>query len=1428
MENRKLIKFLIPIFMLGFFIVNINNVFAYDIETHAYLTSEIFDFYNKNFFNQKISDELKNYLIDGSRREDDPIRWMNHFFDPVYNRGLTVDPKIFSVKDIASVSLVNTATFGSKWLSLKEWAQDKNNQNKFKYAPVIATILSSLQSNKIQKYFSTSDFTWDAAINYWINDDKEMAMFTLGHILHLVEDASVPDHTRNDPHPGDSPYELYTQQFTLDNKDNSLEKRLNNKNPFILDNLNYYFDELAKYSNNNFYSKDTIGIQSGYKLPEMDYLKKDGDYYYAVKENKDGNYYLFLYKNYKNSLIIESKNNIVLKLDDENKVINDYWSRLSTKSIQYGAGVVNLFFQEVEKAKNDQNFSRQPEKSFLNKTVDAVKNVFASAVSSISLIISSGNNIQQLSADVNKIITKNFQENISENKDVVIPIEIKNQTIENSKIIEQQTQQIQEVQQIITKPKEEIKIQQTIQKIEKTIQNNQATSSQTTNTQIASNKIVFKYTGNSGSGSSYSSGGSSSGNSGSASVPSAPKTYPKILINEIQLSSTLSVHEEFVELYNPNDASVDLTDWYIQKETKSGTSSISTFASNNLFFGKIIGAKSFLLIAHPSSTFNYDIAADYGISDNNTLVIKNPNGEIVDKVGWGTANDCEGPPAGGCASNPLDGQSIQRKIQSENFIDTDNNAQDFEIQTCPSPKTQTNADCTQTNAETATSTSTETAATSTISHLVISEIYPDKTGNNFDFVELYNPTNSSVELKNYSLKIRKESATSTSSLSSFSSSHTIAAKSFFLVGLDNYGSSTYSTADILRTSHSLFTSTSSIVYLMDNNAVIDEVAYNPSSSNLSNGQSLERKAYSTSTIDLMTTGEHRFFGNEYDTNSADDFVLRNSAEPQNSQNFPEPRSAPTIPQNFNIQYNSDTMSLDLSWDTSQDYNNSTSTIIYKIIDISVASTTFSETETTSTTHSFPINETGRDYNFSIQAFDGEGLSSATSSASISIPYSTLIIARQSDKSISEQGTGNGQFYQYLGNGLLGFPKNITFHAKFLSGSNNPAHYFEAVFWQSDSPDYANLTQVSSNICYRDSIYGPENNCPDFGFQYDIDKDYIIPVQQNFVFDPSKYYKVKFYTFQATAVFYGSSDVDSYKYGKTARDNSNGNETDSSAIKDLYFKIEATAPIEIPASIFESVPQNFEVDYSVDTLELSLTWDKPRYFDENSPALTYEIIDTESILPEINTSTTSTIITINEVGKKYKFSIQAFDGDGNSTIEAESKEIFIPYSLLSQFIIAQQPDYSVSEIGTGNGEFYQTIGNNISGELGAIAVKAGPPGHYILIWAFQYNDSNYSIPENILEIAFCTANPQIYPGPLCSDYYVVSDTITVPAKNDFVFNPEKYYKLYFQTFQSRSTFYGSPDADSYPNGQSTKNSGGMEIPTSPIQDVYFKILSSTVL
>jgi PKD repeat protein len=58
---------------------------------------------------------------------------------------------------------------------------------------------------------------------------------------------------------------------------------------------------------------------------------------------------------------------------------------------------------------------------------------------------------------------------------------------------------------------------------------------------------------------------------------------------------------------------------------------------------------------------------------------------LIDSVAWGEAANAfgEGSVFG---TNPGANQSIQRKRVDGNFLDTDNNANDFELTTCPSPK----------------------------------------------------------------------------------------------------------------------------------------------------------------------------------------------------------------------------------------------------------------------------------------------------------------------------------------------------------------------------------------------------------------------------------------------------------------------------------------------------------------------------------------------------------------------------------------------------------------------------------------------------------------------------------------------------------------------------------------------------------------------
>jgi hypothetical protein len=161
----------------------------------------------------------------------------------------------------------------------------------------------------------------------------------------------------------------------------------------------------------------------------------------------------------------------------------------------------------------------------------------------------------------------------------------------------------------------------------------------------------------------------------------APEVYSKILISEIKISP---IGQRFVELYNPNSAEVDLTGWYLQRKTKTGAD-YSSFITKNDFSGKKIGANSYFLIAREIE--EADILTDLTLTEDNSLVLKNPGGEVSDKLGFGLAQDFEAV----SAQNPDEDKSIGRKILSDSTEqDTDNNAEDFELDT-PTPKAQNTA-----------------------------------------------------------------------------------------------------------------------------------------------------------------------------------------------------------------------------------------------------------------------------------------------------------------------------------------------------------------------------------------------------------------------------------------------------------------------------------------------------------------------------------------------------------------------------------------------------------------------------------------------------------------------------------------------------------------------------------------------------------------
>ncbi|HBC73112.1 MAG: Ig-like protein domain-containing protein [Candidatus Amesbacteria bacterium GW2011_GWB1_47_19] len=180
-------------------------------------------------------------------------------------------------------------------------------------------------------------------------------------------------------------------------------------------------------------------------------------------------------------------------------------------------------------------------------------------------------------------------------------------------------------------------------------------------------------------------------------------------------------------------------------------------------------------------------------------------------------------------------------------------------------------------------------------HLVISEVQINGANANQDFIEIYNPTDASQNLAGWNLRKRTSNGTE-SSVVLIGEGKSIPAHGFFLWSNNQSDYNVAIGADVYNTNN--ISENNSVALLDTSDLIIDQIAWGngtdqfventPYTNSPATSQSLERKAYSGSTVGSMTVGSDADNGNGFDSNNNSvDFILRNTSDPQNSLSSPE-------------------------------------------------------------------------------------------------------------------------------------------------------------------------------------------------------------------------------------------------------------------------------------------------------------------------------------------------------------------------------------------------------------------------------------------------------------------------------------------------------------------------------------------------------------
>ena len=738
-------------------------------------------------------------------------------------------------------------------------------------------------------------------------------------------------------------------------------------------------------------------------------------YYYGFKKDDEGNLYkIFILEKAPRSFLIENKDKISLDITgSDHRVLNDYWSRLSTKAVQYSAGVIDLFFKEVEREKeNKTKIASEKPKSFFAAIIgfvdagvgglaEIIRGVFTpNAGGDVSQNGASENTLPQSAEvpveDQNSSGSENssdeliddgvFGEEPTQTEKLVAPVLEKNSrftevnTEEDSNLNDVSLMSAGDKKTVLPPSESEINAPPKESRFFDVRINEIMYDAQGSDTGKEWIEVLnyewqpvdicgWKF---------FENGVAHKLNLARGFCTVSPGGYAVIVRDEVGFfemypwfrgtvftsAFSLSNSGERIALKNGN-REIDFVEYLGSFGAKGDGNSLQR--TSNGWYARI---------PTPGSE-NALTGGGSGATNGNTSV----TGGTTD-ISTSTTNELPHPRFSFSPASPLEKEDISFDASLSDDVDgtvtsyTWDFGDGFASSTASSSIRHSYSAAgdymvrlaVMDDADESDSTSTlikiipliETATTTPVAHLVISEIAFDAEGSDTgkEFIELYNPTDATSSLDGWALRYSLGDTTTSETLALFDASSgdetNVLGRGFLLVGFSNYDSANFdgTEADIMR-SRSLSNGSSAIVKisLVDHlGQETDSITYG-SSSIASAGQSLERKSV-VNDFCSVAEGLAEFSGNACDRDSSYDFSIRNIPHPQNSGSLIESRGMLIAPsaEEASSTVRFDKDSMSLKFAwRTATSSDSRAVISYRIADVSSGTPALAEATTTTST-----------------------------------------------------------------------------------------------------------------------------------------------------------------------------------------------------------------------------------------------------------------------------------------------------------------------------------------------------------------------------------------------------------------------------------------------------------------------------------------------